>query len=301
LSTRNKGRSPPWPTQDRSKTGSNVHVSQYGVRIHPFEYAGPVLGTSSLLADLVEGMADWDIACPDQAQSLTLKVIPGTAPLLLIHYRTPLTSTWQFGTRGFKQPDYRSFATKLQTGVVMARPRGPLGMIGVRLRPQGAACVLGEPMQHLLDAQIELSDLFGVGQVSLLEETLAEARTSDERFACVERLLASNVRVCRPQPPAHRAASLLRWNPHLRVRLLAARLDVSERHLSRNFQAEFGMSPKQFARIARIESVLSARARGADWADIAYATRFTDQAHMINNFAEIVGMPPTHLVRPSSS
>jgi methylphosphotriester-DNA--protein-cysteine methyltransferase len=103
------------------------------------------------------------------------------------------------------------------------------------------------------------------------------------------------------QNNVNRAAFLLRWNTQLRVRHLAARLDVSESHLSRNFQAEFGMSPKQFARMARIESVLSARAQGADWADIAYATRFTDQAHMINNFAEIVGMPPTHLVRPSSS
>jgi methylphosphotriester-DNA--protein-cysteine methyltransferase len=63
----------------------------------------------------------------------------------------------------------------------------------------------------------------------------------------------------------------------------------------------FGMSPKQFARIARIESVWSARRQGASWADIAYTTRFADQAHMINDCTKILGMPPAQLVRPPGS
>jgi methylphosphotriester-DNA--protein-cysteine methyltransferase len=63
----------------------------------------------------------------------------------------------------------------------------------------------------------------------------------------------------------------------------------------------FGMRPKQFARIARIESAWSARSQGASWADIAYAARFVDQAHMINDFTGIVGVPPAQLVRPPGS
>jgi len=60
----------------------------------------------------------------------------------------------------------------------------------------------------------------------------------------------------------------------------------------------YGMSPKQFARIACIESVWPVRSQGASWADVAYATRFADQAHMISDFTEIVGLPPAQLVRP---
>jgi len=171
-----------------------------------------------------------------------------------------------------------------------------LGTICVHLTPEGAATLLGERLRYLLDATIGLDDLFGAGQVSLLEEMLSEARTSAERFACMESFLAANLRARRVEPIACRAAALLRRNPHLRISHLAAALSVSERHLSRNFQAMFGTSPKQFARIARIESVWSARAQGATWADIAYATRFTDQAHMINDFNEIVGVPPAQLV-----
>jgi len=263
------------------------------------EDAAPVLGTSSVLADYVDRMADWEIARPDQAEALTIKFIPATTAMFLIHYRgTPFTSTWQFGSRSFRQPEYRHFATVYQTGVVVSRPRGPVGIIGICLRPEAAASLLGERMQYFLDARVDLDDVFGTSRVSLLVEMLAEARTSAERFACVERFLAANLRERGVNPMACRAAALLRQRPHLRIRHLAARLDVSERHLSRSFQAMFGMSPKQFARIARIEGSWSARSQGASWAEIAYAARFTDQAHMINDFTEIVGVPPAQLVRP---
>jgi AraC-like DNA-binding protein len=273
-----------------------VHVNPTGLYIHSSEYAGPVLGASSVLADYVDEVVDWDFACPDQAQALTLKCIPGTAPLLVIHYRSPIASAWQFGSRSYTQTDYRHFATKPQTGVVVSRPCGPLGTIAVRLRPEAAACLLGERMECFLDAQIGLDGLFGTSPVSLLEEMLAEAKTSTERFACMEKFVAANLRERRVKPVACRAAALLRQIPHLRVRHLAARLEVSERHLSRSFQAMFGMSPKQFARLARIERVMSARAQGASWVDAAYANRFADQAHMIKDFTEIVGVPPAQLV-----
>jgi AraC-like DNA-binding protein len=297
-SARRKEFSPVRSTQHRSGINDDVHVTRHGVRAHPFEYAGPVLGTSAVLADLVEWMADWDIACPDQARALALKFIPSTTLLLQIHYRTPITANWQFGSRSFSRPDYRRhFVTRRLAGVVAVRPRGPLGTICVHLRPEAAASLLGERLQCFLNTPIGLDDLFGAAQVSLLEEMLSESKTSAARFACVERFLAANLRARRAEPMACRAAALLRRHPHLRISYLAAELGVSQRHLSRRFQAMFGTSPKQFARIARIESMWSARAQGATWADVAYATGFTDQAHMINDFTEIVGVPPAQLVR----
>jgi AraC-like DNA-binding protein len=274
-----------------------VHVSQYA----GFKYAGPVVSTSSVLAGLVDGMGDWDIACPDQAQALTIKAIPHSALLMLIQYRTPIFFSWQFGSHSFRRPDCRHFATKLQTGVVIARPCGPVGLIAVRLRSGAAAHLLGERMRHFLDAHIGLDDLFGAGQISLLEEMLSETTTSAERFARVETFLLANLRSRQAEPVACQAAALLERNHHLRVRQLAAQLDTSERHLLRNFRANFGMGPKQFARIARIEKVLLARARGATWVDIAYTTGFADQAHMIKDFTEIVGVSPAQLIRPASS
>jgi AraC-like DNA-binding protein len=251
-----------------------------------------------MLADLVEWMADWDIACADRARMLVLKFIPSTTLLLQIHYRIPVAAALELGTHRFSRPDHRRhFLSRRLSGVVVVRPRGPLGTICVHIKPEAAARLLGERLQCFLDATVGLDDLFCAGQVSLLEEMLSEATTSAERFACVERFLAANLRARYAEPLACRAAAVLRRNPKLRVRSLAAQLDVSERHLSRSFQAMFGTSPKQFARIARIEGVWSARAQGATWVDIAHAAGFTDQAHMINDFTEIVGVPPAQLAR----
>lgn len=297
IAARNNRVSLPGSAQSRSSVSGNVNIRHSGLRIHPTEYAGPVLATSSSLRDYVAGMSDWDIVSPDQARALTLEVIPNSAPIILIHYRATPAVTRQFGSRGVSRSDCRHFVTKFQTGVVVAQARGPLGLISVCLRPEGAAALLGEHMQCFLDAEISLDAVFGATEVVLLEERLAEATTSAERFASVEKFLAANLRAQALKLVASRAAGLLGQNPHLRVGHLAARLDVSERHLSRSFQAMFGMGPKQFARIARIESAWSARGGGASWADIAYASGFADQSHMVNDFTEIVGVPPAQLAQ----
>jgi AraC-like DNA-binding protein len=277
-----------------------VHLYVSRGREHADEFPGPVHGTSSVLVGLVDGMADWDIACADQAKALTIKAIPGTAPFLMVHYRTPVVRFLQFGSHGFRHPQDRHFATKLQSGAIIAQPRGPLGTIVVRFRPEAAVRLLGEPLRHLLDAQIRLDDLFGGSRAAVLEEMLAEAKTSAERFACLETFLVANLRPRQDESIGSRAAALLGRSPHMRIRQLAARLDVSERHLSRSFNETFGMGPKQFARIARIEKAWALRSIGAQWADIAYATGFADQAHMIRDFTEIVGMSPAQLLLPES-
>ena len=287
------------PAQDQPDIKQRVYIRNCSVSsaLPPGEYVGPVFDTSSVLPDVVDETWDWDVACPHQARALSFKCTPSNGLNLLVHYRTPMRSTWQFGSRLYRHTERRHFATMLPNGIVTSLPRGALGMMVVRLKPEAATRLVGERLRFFFGAGIGLDDLFGATRVSLLEEQLSEATTSAERFSHMRTFLLSNLRLRQAGSVVSRATALLRRNPRLRVRQLAARLDVSERHLFRDFSAMFGMGPKQFARIARIESVLSARAQGAPWADIAYATGFTDQAHMINDFTAIVGMSPAELIR----
>jgi AraC-like DNA-binding protein len=249
------------------------------------------------LVDIVDAIWDWDVADDAAARALTIKHPPGTAILLIAQYRVPLRSDWRFGSRSHSRSEYQLFATQGQTGVVSTHPRGPLGVIIVCLKPEVAARMLGAPLQEFADTKIELSSLFNVGEVILLEEMLAEARDSAERVAYVESFLLGQMRHIRPESAASRAALLLRRYPALPVWRLASELDISQRHLQRHFQGAFGTSPKQFARIARIEKVLEARRDGRAWVDTAYACGFTDQAHMINEFNRIIGQPPEDFFR----
>jgi AraC-like DNA-binding protein len=93
--------------------------------------------------------------------------------------------------------------------------------------------------------------------VNVLEEKVAGARASVERIALVTDFLRTNLRERDPDPLISCAAKRLRHSHVLPIRLLAADLGVSERHLSRRFHAIFGISPKEYARIARLEKVLA--------------------------------------------
>jgi AraC-like DNA-binding protein len=290
------------PPLDQPDVKHRVHIRNCTVSsvLSPGESAEPVFDTSCVLSDLVEEMWDWDVASPHQARALSFRCTPSRGLNLLVHYRTPMHTTWKFGSLS-RQGQRHNFATMLQNGVVISVPQGPLGMLVVRLRPEAATRLVGDRLRYFLNAGIGLDDLFGATGVSLLGEKLAEATTSAERFFHMQAFLLSNRRSRHAESVVSRAAALLRRDPRLRVGQLAARLAVSERHLSRDFSAMFGMGPKQFARLARIERVLAARAQGATWADIAYATGFTDQAHMINDFTAIVGVSPTELGRPPAT
>lgn len=67
-------------------------------------------------------------------------------------------------------------------------------------------------------------------------------------------------------------------------------MHISERRLHTLFTTGTGLSPKHFARIVRIRTVLGADA--GQWSDIAAAAGYYDQSHMTAEFRHFMGVPP---------
>jgi AraC-like DNA-binding protein len=243
---------------------------------------------SAAVADLIEAIWDWDIPDGDVATGLTIKIPPSTAPYFVVQYRTLTHCRWQLGADSHDHKNYGHVLTQTQSGTFAVRPRGPLGVITVRLKPEGAARLARASMHELINIKIGLRNIFRDHDIALLEERVMESGSSSERIARVESFLLQNLREDREESVFSRASSSLRRNPGLRMRKLASLLDISERHLTRGFRATFGTSPKQYARLARI----AARKSGLGWVEVAYACGFTDQAHLIHDFGTIVGGTP---------
>ena len=93
--------------------------------------------------------AIWDLDIPDActAMALTIKHAPGTSLFLIAQYRTSSRSDRQFGSIGGNHGKDEFCAIQLQTGVVTARPNGPLGSIVICLKPEAAVRITGEPLQ----------------------------------------------------------------------------------------------------------------------------------------------------------
>jgi AraC-like DNA-binding protein len=261
--------------------------------IHTFRFLD-ITGQFPAMANYVEGIADWDVSDVEMTRGLAVTVLPSTTSYVLVQYRTPMASSRKFGGATLPHGAYLHVATSVQKGIVTICPRAPLGVIVARLKPEAAACLLGDHIYEFADAKVDLGAVFNPSAVASLAETLAEPQSSYDRIVAVLRFLLANVRSNKPDPVVCRAAAKLRSNPSLRLGLLAAELGVSERHLSRKFKAVFGTGPKRFARIARVEHVVAACGSGSGWAGIACSCGFTDQAHMINDFNAIVGATPTH-------
>jgi AraC-like DNA-binding protein len=244
-------------------------------------------GRPRLLADVVDAIWDWDVPGELAAKSLVIKQAPGTSLLLMNQYRSANTA------RHLEKVFPAKWGTQLQQGTLYLQPSGPLGVIVVCLKPEGARRIVGAPLREFGNGPIDLQNVFPASTLATCEELLASARTSAERIALVEAGLLRRL-----TPPihltAHRAASMLRRDPTIPPQQLASELDVSPRQLSRVFTETFGLGLSRFARLTRIENIVALRNAGLSWAQIAYAANMSDQAHLVREFKSIVGETPVH-------
>src|SRR5262249_3489380 len=69
---------------------------------------------------------------------------------------------------------------------------------------------------------------------------------------------------------------------------------LSRRRFSQLFDEQIGMTPKRYCRLIRFRHVVRQIVAGGpvDWADVALAGGYCDQAHLSNEFREFSGMSP---------
>ena len=239
------------------------------------------------LTDVVEGIWDCEIPDADFARTLTIKCAPSTSLWLVGQYRVPAEMR-----QGATTLLPTKCATQIRSQAVTLRPTGAFGVIIVCLRSDAVSRLIEPPLKEFANTTVHLSSLFPASEVAMCDEMLAEARTSGERIAGIQSFL---LRHLRPHDDnlANAIALHLRKDPTMPIQSLAAKLGFSARHLAREFNAAFGISPKRFARLARFQKILAERRRSQSWAEVAYACGLTDQSHLVREFQDIVGETPT--------
>lgn len=178
---------------------------------------------------------------------------------------------------------------------VRIAPTGRVDLLGIRLRPAGAASILGVPAGELRGS------LLGIDAVSAaLGRDLAaagDARTGAARIAHVEAALRRRVAATKAPPAAVVwAADALVASP-LPVDRVAARAGLGTRQLERQFDRWVGLPPKLFSRIQRFQRVFRALHAGPEpVVEAALACGYYDQAHLVRDFRAFTGEPPTALL-----
>ena len=154
-------------------------------------------------------------------------------------------------------------------------PAGAVDLIGIRFRPGGLFPFLRAPMSDLTGGWADLRDVDRA-----LVRDLEGARGPEEALLARLRPADGPVRAA--------VAAIERGEP--RIGRIARGLGLHPRRLERMFLREVGVAPKLLARVVRFQGVL----RGSgDWATVAQACGYYDQAHLIRDFKEFAGEPPT--------
>ncbi|MEU6082503.1 helix-turn-helix domain-containing protein [Streptomyces sp. NPDC047108] len=193
---------------------------------------------------------------------------------------------------------YEALAGGLDTRPVAIAHHGDQYGVQLELSPLGCRGLLGLPAAGLARTVADLSDLLGPLPARELAERMAESNSWASRFAVLDEVLGRAVRGEAPAPAAEveRAWRRVRaTGGAVGIAALAADVGWSRRHLTSRFAAEFGLTPKDAARVVRFERakrLLSGPVRPT-LTETAVACGYYDQAHLARDWRELAGMPPS--------
>jgi AraC-like DNA-binding protein len=161
--------------------------------------------------------------------------------------------------------------------------------------------LFGVPAPDLVNQIVPLEDLWTRHEVERLHAWLIDAPPPEGLVTLrdeLRRRLQLTPRVPTLEGMAARLLTARRGG--VAIDAMAAHYGVSRQRFARRFHDATGVPPKLFARIARFQglvySLLSTDV--SEWAGVAPAAGFYDQAHMINEFRSFTGAPPTAFFQP---
>ncbi|WIO74634.1 helix-turn-helix transcriptional regulator [Porticoccaceae bacterium LTM1] len=171
---------------------------------------------------------------------------------------------------------------------------GEVQAFGVRFKPGGAAALSGAVVE--LKNQYALLSELGCGGVSALHQQLAEASSAQEMVVRVEswllRHLRSDYELASPVMEA--LGFMADARGMVGIESVAEQLSLGRRSLERMFRNSLGITPKECTNAYRIGEarhlLMSSTESGAD---IANQLGYSDQAHFIRQFRQVVGLTPS--------
>jgi len=164
----------------------------------------------------------------------------------------------------------------------------------IEFEPGALRQLVGLSMAELTDQTLDAEAVFP--DLRAVADQIAEAATAEAMIAAAETWLASRVAACRRDPDGvDWAASQLIQGASGSLDRLARRIDLGPRGLHRAFRDRLGVSPKLFARIARLDRLIRARNAdpAADWLSLAVGAGYYDHQHMARDFRDLCGTGPS--------
>lgn len=224
--------------------------------------------------------------------------LPSASGTVIVALDEPLDAGW-LATPDRHERTWMS-ASGLHVGPALIRTHGYQHGVQIQLTPRGARAFFDVPI-GALSAQIVSMDDLESGFCAADYDRVASAGSDRAKVAALEGILLS--RVARFDGAEMDADLTHAWELFVESRgtlpvgVVADRVGWSRRHLVSRFGAEFGVTPKQAARLLRFQHAGSLLDQGHRLADTAARAGFADQAHLTREWTAMAGQPPTRARR----
>lgn len=225
--------------------------------------------------------------------------LPSTHAVLIINLGAPITIV---DTAGHVVPvnSGAGFGAGLSDAYAVSESNGSQRGLQVMFTPLGAFRFFRQPMHRLANRVFLLDDLLGRDAARLIAR-LQEAPDWERCFDIMEAAIAA--RLAEPSDAAGSIAWALRQlqqsRGNLSIATLADDIGCSRKHLAAQFREHVGLAPKSVARILRFQQVIELvnGATAPDWAEVALAAGYYDQAHFSRDFRALAGLTPSEYRR----
>lgn len=191
-----------------------------------------------------------------------------------------------------------SMVSGVHTTATLGEYEGCLRGIEVMLTPSAAYRVLGLPLHHVADSNVDLAAACG-SDAARLADRLGTRTCWADRFQLLERWI--HARLDAGPEPSPTVAWLWSWTSRnhgrIDVQQMAAEVGWSRRHLEDQFHHHVGISPKAAARMWRLRHALGLLAAGHPAAIVAQRCGFYDQAHLNRDIKNMIGCTPGEFLR----
>ncbi|WP_232488601.1 helix-turn-helix domain-containing protein [Brevibacterium antiquum] len=172
---------------------------------------------------------------------------------------------------------------------------GAMAGVQINFTPFAPRAFFDMPAVEFAHRSLDLSDVARPVAVELHERVNA-ATGWPERFDAIDDVLLRAVHGeahLRPEV-VESWRQIARSHGGLPVSLVADQVGWSRRHLNGQFRAEFGIGPKEAARVIRFDRARRIIASGrTGLAEVAAVCGYTDQSHLNRDFRLLTGTSPT--------
>lgn len=215
------------------------------------------------------------------------RLLPGTALVVAIR----LKGRVQFKEQAADLP--RWSLSGLRKSFRLVEYDSDSANIIIEFKESGAAAFFNIPIYELFESNVSLDHFFRPSELAAMEEQLADAVSLEQQVSVIQTFFIARIRYQKADLLITNAVEKIKAiNGILNVKELSDSLYISLDAFEKRFRKAVGATPKQFADIVRMKSLISQVQVTDPLSGPALHAGFFDQSHFIRNFKKFTGLTP---------